>query len=167
MMKSRPRRRRYAVDESDVRFFALSPVAVATCTSATARRAAHRVPDYDVSVTGAFLKCFEGQVGSDLSQCDCRTRAQLRRLTLYEKAARVENAVEEFHTTVTAKRAVALEEGHFFSQRSVSRLALGDLRFDSRHRRGVAARADGLDRGHAHIAVRIIESALQRLHRTG
>src|SRR5687768_17249019 len=116
MMKSRPRRRRYAAAESTPFALSGSGCCVIERNSATSHRPAYRVPNDEIAVAARLLQRFNGGRGSDLSERDCGARPELGRLAPVKESTGIEDTRQKSHACLTSQSAVALEERHFLGE---------------------------------------------------
>src|SRR5688572_16092616 len=165
MMKSRPRRRRYAAAESTPFAFSGSGCCVIERNSATSNRPAYRIPNDEITVATRVLQRLHGGRGSDLSERDRGARTQLGRLAPVKESTRIEDARQKSNACLTGQSAVTLEERHLLGERSISNRRRTNSGFDTWNRRAVAARREHPDCRDPNVCVLILEGASQRLHR--
>src|SRR5687767_7617039 len=139
MMKSRPRRRRYAAAESTPFAFSGSGCCVSERNSATSNRPAYRIPDDEIPVATSVLQRLHSARGSDLSERNRSARSQLCRLAPVKESARIQDARQKSNACLPGQSAVALEECHLLGERSVTNRRRTNSGFYTWDGRAVAA----------------------------
>src|SRR3990170_6692565 len=134
-MNSRPRFRMYAALAGS-----LTPDGPSRSESAT-DCPAHGVAHYHVLVGERLLQRLHRQVTSNPAECHGSARSHFAIVPLAENSAGVEDVRENGHAFVSADRAVAVEERHFFRKSALAQLACAQMALDSLERAAMPPRA--------------------------